>query len=177
LLLITIREFSLECGVGFSLQVLGPNDRISGPPDAGALIKAQGVPCQSATKSPDIPAGGVLQSAATRCKTPAERVTADDLADCTGASSFDSLRMAGGPRKVSGGHLECALGVIGGTVADLFPPNKIAVRCAVCRRVIPRYKGYRHIKVGIKKTYCASCHEKMGLPLRDELIGLQQPNR
>ena len=45
------------------------------------------------------------------------------------------------------------------------------MRCSRCGHYIPRFEGYRHVKVGDKKTFCQSCHEAMGLPLREAAGG------
>jgi len=72
--------------------------------------------------------------------------------------SSDSLRTAGG--------LEDILVTMGRAPGDVFPANRVFMRCAKCRASIPRFEGYRHIKTGDRRTFCRSCHEAMGLPLR-----------
>ncbi len=54
------------------------------------------------------------------------------------------------------------------TPADVYPPNKILVRCKSCRAFIDAGEGYQHYKVGVRATFCRDCHSRKGLPLRDD---------
>lgn len=58
------------------------------------------------------------------------------------------------------------LPVIKKTAADLFPANKIVVRCGGCGAHIKAGEGYSHYNVGTRKIYCRDCHLSQGLPLR-----------
>jgi len=55
-----------------------------------------------------------------------------------------------------------------GGVMSLYPPNKIHARCDLCQGPIPRYEGYRHAPIGVKRVVCAECQAKLGLPIREE---------
>ena len=76
-------------------------------------------------------------------------------------SATGNLRQSGG--------VGDALDVLQRPVVNVFPPNKIFARCGKCGKGIERFKGYKHIRVGDKKTYCWQCHQAMGLPLREVL--------
>lgn len=54
------------------------------------------------------------------------------------------------------------------TPADVYPANKIAVKCKECRSLIGAGDGYKHYNVGIRGTFCRGCHLQKGLPLRDD---------
>ncbi len=58
------------------------------------------------------------------------------------------------------------LPVVEKSVADLFPANKITVRCGGCHKPIGAGQGYLHYNIGERKTFCQSCHLSKGLPLR-----------
>lgn len=68
--------------------------------------------------------------------------------------------------------LSDSLAILGRSVAEIFPANRVTMRCSRCGHYIPRFEGYRHVKVGDKKTFCQSCHEAMGLPLREAAGGV-----
>jgi hypothetical protein len=50
---------------------------------------------------------------------------------------------------------------------SLYLPNKIHASCDLCGAAIPRYDGYRHALIGVKRVVCSSCQSSLGLPLRD----------
>lgn len=59
-----------------------------------------------------------------------------------------------------------ALMIIERSPAELFPPNKVLIRCGDCRERIPAGEGYSHYNIGTRKFFCRSCHLSKGLPLR-----------
>jgi hypothetical protein len=67
--------------------------------------------------------------------------------------------------------LEDVLAILGRSVGEIFPANRVSMRCSKCGAGIPRFEGYRHIKTGDKRTFCESCHRAMGLPLREAVGG------
>lgn len=54
--------------------------------------------------------------------------------------------------------------------ADVYPANKITVRCHDCKEPVGAGEGYKHYKVGTRGTFCRRCHLQKGLPLRDDDI-------
>ena len=62
--------------------------------------------------------------------------------------------------------LEDILSIVHRSVDEIFPANPVFMKCARCGGGIPRVEGYRHIKIGDKRTFCPQCHEAMGLPAR-----------
>jgi hypothetical protein len=81
---------------------------------------------------------------------------------------MDLAEIAGSMR--SSGGLVDAMVSLAKTTSDVFPANRVFMRCAKCKAPIARYEGYRHIRVGDHRTFCGSCHAAMGLPL-DERRG------
>jgi hypothetical protein len=53
-------------------------------------------------------------------------------------------------------------------VGEVYPPNKISIRCHGCRSVVPKGEGYMHYNVGVRGGFCVTCHTAQNLPLRSE---------
>jgi len=129
---------------------------IPSPTDAGALIADQGPRVQLLPKStgprifePGVPAQWAPGEAG-RSTVEAQRL---DM-----GSVGDSLQQSVG--------LVDAMVSLGKSTSDVFPANRVFMRCAKCRAGIGRFEGYRHIRVGDHKTYCEGCQKAMGLPVR-----------
>ena len=158
LLLISISRLSLD----IRCRVVAPTAEVSfTPPDAGVLTRGNGGHVSIADPLADIPVAsrqgcplaGALPSTGRR----GHGSSAIDMGSATG-----NLRQSGGVGE--------ALDALQRPVADVFPPNKIFTQCGKCGKGIERFKGYKHIRVGDKKTYCWQCHQAMGLPLREVLL-------
>jgi hypothetical protein len=136
--------------------------RTSGPTDAGTLSPAAGATSQRLAKSPEVTA--LFEAQSCEADAPrAERATAEYPAVDLGGQGA-SLRSSGGPD-----DLPLVLRRLGRSVGDLFPANRITMRCSKCGDLIGRFEGYRHIRVGERATYCLSCHLGQGLPVREAL--------
>jgi hypothetical protein len=53
-------------------------------------------------------------------------------------------------------------------VGEVYPPNKISIKCHGCRSVVPRGEGYTHYNVGVRGGFCVTCHTAQNLPLRSD---------
>jgi len=156
LLSLIVRGFILDLRMSFVRQSLhvGPHDDIHDPPDAAVSS----------------PAGGHVSSGVLAGSGGAPRAPAPLDMGATG----DRLRSSGGPEDVLAIYdapgadiFENALVRLHRSAEDVFPANRLTMRCAKCGQGIPRFEGYRHIRVGVKKTYCATCQSEMGLPVRE----------
>lgn len=54
------------------------------------------------------------------------------------------------------------------TPAEVYPANKISIKCHGCRKVVPRGQGYMHYNVGVRGGFCKTCHVAKNLPPRDD---------
>lgn len=140
----------------------GPADVIPDPADAGALTTGEGGFRQGVSVH-----GGAATEAAFGCSSqPAEGAyLPTPRTPLDGSSTGGSLRSAAGP-----GEFEKVLERVHKTVAEIFPENKIAVKCASCREIIPAHQGYSHRLIGDHRTYCLECHTGQGLPVREPVI-------
>jgi hypothetical protein len=170
ILLISITGSSLDFKFNIS-----PHDHIPSPPEQPHFI----APTQRLTAiepmRPDIP--GVLDvstSAEPKRNIEPER-GAFPGASIAVRGRGDRLCMSGGLDLVSSdvavSHVGRILEVLHKSSEDVFLVNKITARCSSCGLIIPRFEGYRHIRVGEKKTYCRDCQVKMGLPVRAVEVG------
>ena len=138
---------------------------MSSPSDAGALIIAPEARGQGYARSPervaklpDSPAFFEPQAPEVRRDTArAERATAE-LPTLDHERGGDSLQQRDG--------LDDALTILHRSPGELFPANRVTMRCSRCGHYVSRGEGYRHVNVGDKKTFCEACHEAMGLPVR-----------
>ena len=139
--------------LNLSLTVQSSPSAIPSPSDAGVQPAGRGP-----KSSGEVAGGGVWRfedQARDEPEPSAPQVPAPlDLAEPAG-----SLRTSDG--------LEDALDILHRSVGEIFPANRVTMRCSRCGHFIPRFEGYRHIKVGERKTYCRDCQEAMGLPLRE----------
>jgi hypothetical protein len=146
------------------LRLSSPAAR-SSPSDAGALIIAPEARGQGYARSPervaklpDSPAFFEPQAPEVRRDTArAERATAE-LPTLDHERGGDSLQQRDG--------LDDALTILHRSPGELFPANRVTMRCSRCGHYVSRGEGYRHVNVGDKKTFCEACHEAMGLPVR-----------
>lgn len=83
---------------------------------------------------------------------------------------FDSARSVGASLKRELDLVDEQIRRNNKTPADVYPANKITVRCHVCRKPVGAGEGYKHYKVGTRGTFCRRCHLQKGLPLRDDDI-------
>ena|GEM_PF-6016246 len=125
---------------------------------------------------------GAIISEAFFAQAPAEGAYATDAAPSvpsvpldgrTGGASLRSGAVAGRAGEgeavlsASVSQIRASLDTVGKTINEVFPANKITVKCYGCGEIIPRFQGYHHILIGEKKMYCEKCHQAMGLPLRE----------
>jgi hypothetical protein len=141
------------------LRFRGSPADVSSPADAGVLIAAPGAPGQAAGEV-------ARQSRALRAAGPGGTTGCGESGEGDGGAFQPLILGAGGDSLQPSDGLNDVLAILERPVREIFPSNRVAMRCAGCGEAIPRFEGYRHIRVGVKKTYCESCHEAMGLPLR-----------
>ncbi len=166
MLYLTLMFWLIIQNVSFDFHVSSPSVML-GPSDAGAFITASGAPGQGLAKSPDIPAlfePGTREGRTGPAR--AERATAELSSPLLLGASGDSLQPSDG--------LSGVLAILGRSVEEIFPANRVTMKCSRCGHYVPRGEGYRHINVGVKKTYCAACHEAMQLPLREAAGGARR---
>jgi len=131
----------------------------SSPTDAGALITASGATGQAAGEVARHPR--VLRAVGPGGTT---GYGESGEGDGGGLQSLD-LGASGDSLHPSDG-LNDVLAILHRSVGDVFPANLVTMKCSRCGHYIPRFEGYRHIKIGEKRTFCEACHQAMGLPLR-----------
>lgn len=158
--------------IGIDRRFSPPNSRF-GPPNAGVFTAAEEGFSQGATELADIPA-------ALRSGVPYGRPNAGGKARAENValdwnSGGSSLRSLGGQ---STADMKRELDLIdeqirrnNKTPADVYPANKITVRCHGCRAHLRAGEGYSHYNVGTRGFFCRDCHQQKGLPLRDEDTG------
>ncbi len=151
MLYLTLMFWLIIQNFSFDFHVVSPSGRL-GPSDAGAFITASGALGQGLAKSPDIPA---LFEPGTCVSRPGESGEGDggDLQSLALGSSGDSLRRSDG--------LSDVLAILGRSADEIFPSNRVFMKCSKCGGGIPRFEGYRHIRIGDKKTFCLACQEAM----------------
>jgi len=54
------------------------------------------------------------------------------------------------------------------TVAEVYPANKISIKCHGCGSAIPKGEGYMHYNVGVRGGFCEACHTAQNLPFRSD---------
>ena len=84
-----------------------------------------------------------------------------------GAATDKSDASGGLTKQAFASQYHTILNTVHRSVDDIFPTNKIAATCADCGKIVSRYQGYRHSKIGENKTLCQSCQVAAGLPIRD----------
>ncbi len=141
------------------------------PPSEAVISTDQVVVASSEPHDRDIPASfeGPVPALVKRRTAPKSGERSWSAAPLDVASGGARLRSEGGGENLTleFGHLRSIMYVLHKSPADLFPANRITAKCSKCLQMISRGDGYRHNRVGEKKIYCADCHIKMGLPLRD----------
>ncbi len=184
MLLISIRGYSLEFFIRkISIQSnVTPHDNILTPPDVALISAGAGSCCkwQPGRRRTWRFRGAVPASAAEPPRADPQQQDAPRAREATARASLalaigapdDMLRPSGGVGDVDDFSAERlflapVLQSMGQTPSDLFPPNRIATKCSKCGNVISRFEGYKHIKIGEKKTYCYRCQKRMGLPVRE----------
>jgi hypothetical protein len=144
---------------------------MSSPSDAGALIIAPEARGQGYARSaervaevvracvsePGVPRGAPEVRGGHWAPGDCRRTTAE-LPTLDHERGDDSLQQRDG--------LDDALTILHRSPGELFPANRVTMRCSRCGHYVSRGEGYRHVNVGDKKTFCEACHEAMGLPVR-----------
>lgn len=161
-----------EWGIDFSVHVrkFSPPDTISSPPDERAFITDAGGSGQVGSRLPDSSPRSSSRVAPDEGRDTARAGEGKSTASLSldRSASGDSVRKSGGAVDHAERFLQPVLRMMGKEPVDLFPANKITTKCSKCGEIIPRFQGYRHIKVGDKKTYCRACQSAMGLPVRED---------
>jgi hypothetical protein len=163
LLLISINRYSLEFKFNTTTHENTPNpsDAAFVSPSAGSCRIGQ--PLARHSRALVVEAATEGREATTSGE---GKITAS-LPIAIGAPG-DTLRMSGGVGDIQENlFLAPVLGLMGKTPEDLFPANRITVKCSKCHNFIPRGEGYKHSNLGEHKTYCFNCQKSMGLPTRE----------
>jgi hypothetical protein len=145
-----VRKVSLElyCGVSPS-AMLSPSD--AGVRAAGRGPKSSGV----------LVGGGVLGRQMSVLDAESEQ---DGLPAPQVPALLDLAEPAASLLRSDG--LNDALAILDRSVGEVFPANRMFMRCSKCGAGISRFKGYRHIRTGDPRTFCETCHRALGLPVR-----------
>lgn len=53
------------------------------------------------------------------------------------------------------------------TPEDVYPANRISVKCGGCKERIGAGEGYSHYLIGTRRFFCRECHVRKSFPLRD----------
>jgi hypothetical protein len=140
------------------LQLSSPAAKPS-PPDAGALIADRGATGQAAGEVARHPrALRAVGPGGTTGYGESGEGDGGDIQSLALGTVGDSLQPSDG--------LNDVLTILHRSVGEVFPANLVTMKCSGCGQYISRFQGYRHIKVGEKRTFCEACHQAMGLPVR-----------
>lgn len=154
--------------IGITKIFSPPN--IFGTPNGGGFINESGV--TNGWSAPSWGTGAFTRRAdgAFHPPTSAPPMTTSTV-DLPLGSTVDSLRVLGGQ---SGADMKREIDLIDAqirknnkTPADIYPANKITLKCGGCGISVGAGQGYMHYNIGVRKTFCISCHASKGLPLRD----------